>query len=629
MCGIIGGWTPRPLPNAALETALTAITHRGPDDSGTHRDAEAFIGMRRLSIIDLAGGHQPIFNEDRTVAVVFNGEIYNYKELIPPLKRAGHRFTTESDTEVLVHLWEEHGTDMCRPLRGMFAFAIWDARQQLLFVARDRFGKKPLYLTETRDGGLLFASELKALRPLAHAAGQRWTVRPQALYDYASLSFIPQPRTVYNEVRMLPAGCWMLWNGASLREASYWDLPLTPKTSLSYDAAQARVREILADAVRLRLRSDVPLGVFLSGGVDSTVIAYEASRVVGDQLQAFTVSTGDPRLDESAVAQRTAAALGIRQTLLRLEVSPLEELQRLVRQYDQPFADSSAIPSLALSRLARQHVTVVLNGDGGDELFAGYRRYVAATWLDRLRWIPAPWRRAAVQLIDRLAPPHRSPAAMARRLLHGTLQRPGARYLAWTANTLFKEDMPAWWLGPPHMRPTEDWIETLLPQGVSALDTQLGGDHWIILLSDLLVKMDIATMAASLEARSPLLDHVLAEFAVTLPDHYRVRRGQPKAILRDAYRGRIPTEVTEAPKRGFEVPMIRWLDHDLKPLLMDTVGSPSARVRDWFSGRQLDALIDGSALQDRNRAYLLYSMLVLELWLRQEEADALNPSGSP
>ncbi|MEO1269007.1 MAG: asparagine synthase (glutamine-hydrolyzing) [Myxococcota bacterium] len=620
MCGIHGGWTPQPLPDPALEASLTAITHRGPDDSGIHRDGQAFIGMRRLSIIDLAGGHQPIFNESGDVAVVFNGEIYNYKELIPPLKRAGHLFTTESDTEVLVHLWEEHGTRMCDTLRGMFAFAIWDARQQLMFVARDRFGKKPLYLTQTADGGLLFASELKALRPLAIAAQQPWTIRPQSLYDYASMTVIPQPNTIYNEVSMLPAGHWMLWNGASLRQQRYWSLSIGPKTTLSYADAQARVRHLIAESVRLRLRSDVPLGVFLSGGVDSTVIAYEAAQLLGGSLQAFTVSTDDPTLDESAIARRTATALGIQQTMLPLKVSPLAELERLVRHYDQPYADSSAIPSMALSRLARQHVKVVLNGDGGDELFGGYRRYVAAVWLGHLQKLPASLLRATLALVDRLRPPRRSTLGLIRRMLHGALQRPGTRYLSWTLDMLFEADKQALWIGPPNMRPTEELIEATLPQQASTLDTQLGGDQRLILLSDLLVKMDMATMAASLEARSPLMDHELAEFTATLPDHYRVRRNTPKAILRDAYRHLVPTEVTQAPKRGFEIPMNRWLETDLKPILMDTVGAHDARVRDWFSRHLIDGLLAGNLFQERNRTYLLYALLVLELWLRQEES---------
>jgi asparagine synthase (glutamine-hydrolysing) len=619
MCGIHGGWLTEGIDRSAINASLNAIVHRGPDDSGTYEARPAFLGMRRLSIIDLAGGHQPIFNEDGRIAVVFNGEIYNYRELIPELQAKGHVFQTKSDTEVLVHLYEEHGTDMCRHLRGMFAFAIWDGREQCLFIGRDRFGKKPLYYARTRSGGLLLASELKALVPLMKAAGETLSVRQQGIYDYLSLSYLPQPATIYDEVSCVPAGAWMRFDGQGLKIEPYWRMNYEPKSSISYEEAKSRTRELIAEAVRLRLRSDVPLGVFLSGGVDSSVIAYEAARALGESLQTFTVAVVDEALDESAVARRTASALGVQNTVLNMQVSPLDSLQRLVRQYDQPYADSSAIPSMEISRLAREHVKVVLNGDGGDELFAGYRRYVAAEWGDRFRWMPASLAGMSAGVLEAAARRRRSALGFGARFMRGLAMAPGARYLAWTSDMLTERDKQRVWIGEP-MRPTETWIEFVLPTGLSSLDTQLCGDAKLILPSDLLVKMDIATSSASLEGRSPLMDHVVAEFTAGLPNAYRVSGGRPKAILRDAYKGLLPEEVIVGAKKGFEIPMASWLKQELRPVLMDTVGSRSAHVRNFLDGDFVDDILGARTFQDRNWAGTCYALMVLELWLREASA---------
>jgi len=614
MCGIAGGWEPGGVEGAALGRALEAMRHRGPDDAGEFREGDVFLGMRRLAIIDVEGGRQPIASEDGRTVVVSNGEIYNYPELTDELRSAGHEFRTQSDAETLVHAYEDDGPGVCRRLRGMFAFAIWDGRGRRLLLARDRFGKKPLYYARTPSGGLIFASELKGLRPLAEATGTRLEIRPQAVYDYLSLAVVPQPGTIYEGVRMVEPGSWLGFDGETLETGSYWSLDRSRHAMPSYDEALERVRSLVSESVRLRLRSDVPLGVFLSGGIDSSVIACEAARHVGAELRTFTVAVDDPELDESPVAARTAERLGVGNTVLRLKVAPLDELRRLVRHYDQPYADSSAIPSLAVSRLAREHVTVVLNGDGGDEVFAGYRRHLAARIGDRFGWLPASCARAAAGVAGLLSRRRRSALGFARRFARGLALEPGARYLTWTMDMMLDgEKRPAWKGGD--VRATEEWVRELLPHGLSGLGTQMAGDERINLLSDLLVKMDMATMAASLEGRSPLLDHRVAEYAAGLPDDYLVRRRRTKSLLRDAYRGRVPDEVLGAPKRGFEVPLERWLQTDLREPLMDTVGSGSARVRDYLDGGFVDSLLDGGILRDRNRAYIVYSLLVLELWL--------------
>jgi asparagine synthase (glutamine-hydrolysing) len=617
MCGILGGWVPGGLASGVIEHALDQIRHRGPDDSGQFSSGSAFIGMRRLSIIDVQGGHQPIFNEDHSIAVVLNGEIYNYLELIPDLERRGHRFRTRSDTEVLVHLYEEHGTEMCSLLRGMFAFAIVDMRANKLFLARDRFGKKPLYYLHKNET-FLFASELKALRPLAAACHQPLSLRDQSIYDYLSLGVVPQPATIYNEVLSVPPASWLEFNGVTLRTQEYWRLRYEPKLQIPYQEAILQVRAHIGEAVQLRLRSDVPLGVFLSGGVDSSVIAYEASQHVSD-LQTFTVKMDSQAFDESPQAVDTANRLGVKNTILPLQVSPLESLQMLVRQFDQPYSDSSAIPSLEIARLAREHVTVVLNGDGGDEIFAGYRRHIAAWRSSNFAWVPNGAAKNVAHFLENFSGARRSPIGLAARFLRGLARSPAERYLSWTTDMLLEGDKTKVWKRKA-CRPTEQQILEVMGRNahlLGSLDQQMYLDMRFNLLSDLLVKIDISTMAHSLEGRSPFLDHVLAEYVTNLPNEYKVSPTRPKRILRDAYQGLLPDAVINGEKRGFEIPLADWLQGSLREILFDTVGHPGALVRQWLDSSFVDAVLERRVLQDRNVSYLVYALLMLELWLRE------------
>jgi asparagine synthase (glutamine-hydrolysing) len=629
MCGICGGWLPGGVSPEAVGRALDNMRHRGPDDSGRHFDGPAALGMVRLSIIDLDGGHQPVFNEDRSVAVVFNGEIYNYRELMAELKQKGHRFRSASDTEVLVHLYEEVGANMCERLRGMFALAIWDTRQRRLFLARDRFGKKPLYYARTAEGGIVFASELKGLRPLMHAAALPAEIRSQGIYDYLSLGFVPQPETIYRDVHALPMGSWLTYDGDRFDLKEYWRLDFSRKQKLTYREALERTRALVSESVRLRLRSDVPLGIFLSGGVDSSVIAYEAARELGGSLQSFTVAMGAAAFDESPVAARTARKLGIQHHVLPLRVSPLEEIERLVRHYDQPYADSSAIPSMAISRLARQHVTVILNGDGGDEVFAGYRRNLAARLASLGQWFPRGLSRRASQVLLRLSGgARRSLPGFAGRFLRGANEPWATRYLIWTGDLLLEADKRRVWQGEP-LRPTEELIETIAPPNLSNLDRQLFSDIHLILQSGLLVKMDMATMAASVEGRSPLLDYRIIEFTASLSDGHRIHRGRLKSLLRDAYADLLPDEVIRGRKRGFEVPLRQWLENDLREQVHDTLSASSARLRDYVAGSFLKSLLRGPQGRNDNWEGVVYTLMVLELWLRAQADVSLDDSCPP
>jgi len=632
MCGILGSWTSRPVDPGAADRALAAIYHRGPDDEGRLIDGNVFLGMRRLAVIDLEGGQQPLRNEAGDCAVVMNGEIYNYRELARELRRAGHRLATDSDTEVVVHLYEDHGEDVARLLRGMFALAIWDRSRRRLVLARDRFGKKPLFYARTPDGGLVFASELKALRPLLESAGGNWTIRPQGIADYLSLGSVPQPETVFEGVAVLPPGEVLIFDGQDIKFQSYWSLeefrPSAGSTRprISYDEALERTRELVRESVRIRLRSDVPLGVFLSGGVDSSIIACEAAAVGGGNLETFTIGVDDPQYDESDVARRTAESLGVRHTLLPLQITPRDTLLELVRHYDQPFSDPSAIPSLAISELARQHVTVVLTGDGGDEIFAGYRRHLAAHLAGPLDNLPSGLARGmarrAAAMLGQMAGQRRSRLGFAARWFRGLGMEPSERYLAWTADKLREVDKQQAWCGPD-VRSTEQWLDGVRPTGLGALDTQAATDIHVNMLSGLLVKIDMATMAYSLEARSPLLDHQLAEFVVSLPADQRLRGRKLKSLLRDGWRDQLSDEVIQGKKRGFEIPLESWLGGALREPLMDTLSPGSARVRSYLDGELIDALIDGEGLSDRNRPTLLYSLLVLELWLREVESTVV------
>jgi asparagine synthase (glutamine-hydrolysing) len=616
MCGILGGFVPNNLAPEVIEACLDRIRHRGPDESGMFLHENTFLGMRRLSIIDVAGGHQPIFNEDKRISVVFNGEVYNYMELIPNLEAKGHVFQTRSDTEVLVHLYEEHGTNMCQFLRGMFAFAILDTRDQSIFVARDRFGKKPFYYIN-QNGKFLFGSEIKAVKALAQASAITLSISHQAIYDYLSFGVIPQPTTIYNEVKSLPPASWGKFQHSNFQIKEYWSLTYSPKLELSYPQAISKVQELVSESVRLRLRSDVPLGIFLSGGVDSSVVAYEASKVVGDSLQTFTVKIGDSDFDESPIAAQTSQMLGVKNTVLQLEMNPIEGVQKVVQHYDQPYADSSAIPSLEISKLARQHVTVVLNGDGGDEIFGGYRRYVAAQRSIFFEWIPNGVAKVTANVLESVASERRSSFGFAARFARGLAQSPAERYLSWTADMLLDLDKRSFWRGNT-VEPTERFIDQELPklQGFSGIDSQIALDMRINLLSDLLVKMDMATMAYSLEARSPLLDHLLAETVARLPDQSKVGR-TTKQILKDAYANKLPPIVTSGIKRGFEVPLESWLSGPLHALLYDTLGSINTKVSEFIEPSFLRGILSKEILKDRNWKYIVYALLILELWLKE------------
>ena len=595
------------------------IEHRGPDARGIHRAGPAGLGIQRLRVIDIETGDQPIYNEDRSVAVILNGEIYNYRELRERLRANGHTLATSGDTEAIVHLYEEEGPDCVRSLDGMFALAIWDERRRTLVLARDRLGKKPLFYSEA-GGALTFASELNALmadpaipRELDHAA----------LDCYLAYGYVPAPLSAFGAVRKLPPASTLVLRDGSATVSPYWRLDYSQELDCSRDEMLERLRAEIDAAVRRRMVADVPLGAFLSGGIDSSTVVAAMAAASPEPVRTFSIgfATEDERFNELPRARLVAERFGTEHHEFVVEPKAIEMLPEVVARYGEPFADSSAIPSLYLAQLARRHVTVALNGDGGDESFAGYSRYSANLVLDRLGRAPLALRRLAGAAGRRLPGSGRidSRLSKAHRVALTLPLDPPRRYFAY-ASYLDRLDRDE--LYSPEFRErvgestaarfvTEAWEQA---SGDSALERMLEVDVRTYLPGDLLVKMDVATMAHSLEARSPLLDHHLMQFAASLPPELKLSGGERKVGLRAAMRGRLPDEVLDGPKQGFEVPIAEWLRGDLRELAGDVLLGPEARGRGQFEDAYVRRLVREHVDGRRDHSRGLWTLLVLELW---------------
>ena len=606
MCGIAG--TVGCGDDLDLTQGLQALFNRGPDEIGGKSFEGGQMGIRRLAIVDLTPGVQPVENEDGQVVAVVNGEIYNHVELAEEIRGTGHKLKSRTDAEVVPHLYEEHGEQFVAKLRGMFAVAMWDAGRRRLILARDRFGKKPLYYAQTGDG-LVFASEIKALR--AMMPNDLWRVQDQAIYDFLSLGFIPQPDIVFSGIEQVPPGALVIFDGGKKEIRQYWDTRLVDQKSNATE-----VRERVAESVGLRLLSDVPVGVFLSGGIDSNVVAYEAAQATDGDIQTYTVQMPDADLDESVVAQAAARAYGVRNELLPLEISPEKDLPAVIRHYDQPFADSSALACWAIARTAAEKLKVVLTGDGGDELFGGYRRHLAAYRLGQMQAVPKCGWRGLSALLPRRR--RRSRWGFARRFARGAGAEDGRRYLAWSSDLLMEDDKRTIWNGAD-VEPTESWIEALIDEDASLLRQQMQLDCQINLLSDLLVKMDMATMAHSLEARSPFLDHELAGYAMGIVDEDLLRGGITKSVLRNAYADVLPAAVLNGAKKGFEVPVEKWLEEEWRELSQDLLGSTEPESAAYIDRKFIRHILEDRLEGDWNVPMLKYTLLVLELWLREQK----------
>ena len=623
MCGIVGivNSDRTDVDQALVGRMCNAISHRGPDDDGFYFNGPAGLGMRRLSIIDVKGGHQPIHNQDRTAWIVFNGEIYNYRELREKLEKLGHTFYTNSDTEAIVHAYDQYGADCPKHLRGMFAFAIWDERTEELFIARDRVGKKPLLYAQV-NGQFIFGSEFSAL--LQHPGISR-DVDPEALHHYLSFMCVPAPLTAYRAIRKLEPAHSLRWRKGEIRMERYWQPDFSNKIKIDEQEAGEQAIEILRDAVQVRLMSEVPLGAFLSGGIDSSAVVALMSEVSAEPVKTFSIGFEEQDFSELHHARRVAEHVGADHHEFIVRPDALEVLPTLVEHYGEPYADSSAIPTYYVARETRKHVTVALNGDGGDESFAGYERYAAMRLAERYHRIPALLRESVVRQAVGLIPSSatsRSRVRDVQRFLGAASLPKVERYLRWVSvfDASAKQDLYSenFW----HQTQNSHAADVLGPwfaqaNGSGIVDAALLTDMMTYLPNDLLVKVDIATMAVSLEARSPFLDHKVIEFAASLPEKYKLRGLTSKYLLKKVLKKLLPQENLDRRKMGFGIPIGHWFRGDLQSFLRETILSEKALKRGLFKPDAVKQLVELHVRSERDHSHQLWTLLMLELWFQR------------
>jgi asparagine synthase (glutamine-hydrolysing) len=623
MCGIVGQVRPagQRVDRALLERMCAGLEHRGPDSRGIFCDGRAGLGIQRLRVVDLATGDQPIYNEDRSIVCVLNGEIYNFQELRADLERRGHTFATKGDTEAIVHLYEEYGVDCVRRLHGMFAFALWDERRQQLLIARDRVGKKPMHYA-LRDGTLSFASELSAL--LADEEIPR-DVEPAAIDCYLAYGYVPYPLSAFRAVRKLPPAHTLVLRDGKATLQRYWRLDYGHKLDrVSQEELCERIRAAIRKATRRRLIADVPLGAFLSGGIDSSAVVAAMAEASSGPVKTFSIGFEHQSFDELPHARRIAQQFGTEHEEFIVRPDAIAVLPTIVRHHGEPFADPSAIPSYYLAQVTRKHVTVALNGDGGDESFGGYTRYVSNSLAARLDGLPDGVRRALGALGERLPAGGAvsGPVNRARRLARSMALDAPTRYAGYVG--LFDAGRRASlysgaFAAECGSSPADGVVRGPWEQasGQDVVDVMLEVDVSTYLVDDLIAKIDIATMAHALEARSPFLDHELMELAASIPAGMKVHGSQKKWILREALRGWLPDDILDRPKQGFSVPESDWLRTDLAGYAREVLLDRSSLDRGYFDAGEVRALIDRHAAGADVEARRLWSLLVLELWHRE------------
>lgn len=612
---------------------LSSIVHRGPDEYGRLIDRQLAMGMRRLSIIDLADGSQPIFDESGRFGIIFNGEIYNYRELREQLKLRGHQLRTRSDTETIVHLFEEQGTNCLDHLRGMFGFAIWDSQERELFVARDRLGIKPLYYTQI-DGSFIFASEVKAI--LMHPLVKR-DVDMIALSQYLSLKYVPAPRTLFAGIQSLQPGHWMRVKDGQIVEARrYWNLsfrkPAVDGNSWKSDAEYVEeLHDLLLEAIGLHLRSDVPFGAFLSGGLDSSTIVALMAKQLSTPVKTFSVGFhGEGLRDELPYAAQVAEAFGCEHHTLKIESKDFLELAESVLWHlDQPIADQATIATHMVARLARQHVKMVLTGEGGDELFAGYARYLGERYSFYTKWLPEPLGKAIRALSQKMPGLRRAKIAIGALTISGEAQR----FANWFP--MFKDDakrqLVAQELG--HLREGAESLFAQELEGCDAtdpVDRMLYADTKLWLADYLLLRGDKLTMSNSLEARVPFLDHKVVEYAAQLPTSLKLRGRQGKYLLRQVARKLLPPEIIDRKKQGFPIPIRNWLRHEAAPMMHDLLSDETLRRRGLFQPEFVQSLIQKHSTGYADYSTELWGLMSFEMWMRRFiDRDAVNSSPTP
>ena len=623
MCGIAGFidyWERRAIEPVIRKRLLKrmndVIRHRGPDDEGFFLKDGVALGMRRLSIIDLAGGAQPISGEDGSVTIVFNGEIYNFQELRPELEKRGHTFKTHSDTETIVHAYEEYGPECVKHLRGMFAFAIWDDKKREVYIARDRVGKKPLYYTVTTGGTLVFGSEVKSL--LEHPEVKR-EINLEALDAYFTLGYVPDPLTIFRGVSKLPPGHYLTFSAGRLNIQQYWDFNFEPGDSRKPEDYLDELRTLLDESVRLRLISEVPLGAFLSGGIDSSTVVALMARQMNQPVKTFSIGFNEDSYNELKYARLTAKQLGTDHHEFFVTPQICNVIDDLIWHFDEPFADPSAIPTFMVSKLARDHVTVALSGDGGDELFAGYSHYVVQESRRAFSAVPKAIRKGVMRPLSyRL--PH---GAWGRNYLHNISLDPIDRYLDSLSyfTELSKESLYSFdfqkELQPKNQvaRSFRDYADRVNTK--ESLDQLLYIDGKTYLPGDILTKVDRMSMATSLEVRVPLLDHKLIDFVTRVPASLKLAGIETKHLLKRVARDLIPAEILDRPKQGFGIPLEQWINSELRDQIRETLREPRTRQRGYVNSSYVDLILDEHHKGRRDHSFPLWALLILELWHRR------------
>jgi asparagine synthase (glutamine-hydrolysing) len=627
ICGIARTSSSQPIDPAILTAMCREIVHRGPDDEGIFILQNVGLGNRRLSIIDLAGGHQPLSNEDGTIWIAHNGEVYNFPDLREELIGRGHTFNTRSDTETIVHAYEEWGEEFVQKLRGMFAFAIWDQKKEWLLLVRDRVGVKPIYYTLLQDGTLVFGSELKTI--LVHPAVKR-ELEPKALDLYLTLEYIPAPYSIFKNIHKLPAGCFLAYQKGAITIIKYWDIypenhpekaeALPVSTSLP--AVMDELYALLKESVKLRLVSDVPLGAFLSGGIDSSAIVGLMRELGASPLKTFSIGFKDVSYNELDHARRIARKFDTAHEEFILEPQALELTQRLVRHLDEPFGDFSIFPTYLVSKMARPSVKVILSGDGGDEIFGGYEHYQA----QKLARIPAMplLGRALLPAVRKLRPSEQKKGFWnkTRRFSQG-FEHPGRlRHLRWmmfqssrAKKSLYSDGLKADLGGIPKTKDSLPFSELLAGlRGFDRTNGELYLDLKAYLADDIMVKVDRMSMAVSLEAREPLLDHKLIEYAFRLPGRLKLHGLTTKWIFKKTMERLLPKENIHRAKEGFSIPIKHWLRTELKDLMQSTLSEKRIREEGLFNFGPIQRMMEAHIAGKENYSHELWTLLVFEIW---------------
>lgn len=633
MCGISGLFDTqgeRDFDRALAARINNIQAHRGPDEDDLHFEPGLALGHRRLSVIDLATGQQPLFNEDGTVGIVFNGEIYNFQELVPELKALGHVFKTRSDTEVIVHAWEAWGTACVHRLRGMFAFALWDRNQQTLFLARDRMGVKPMHYAWLPDGTFIFGSELKVVT--AHPGFVR-DIDPLAVEDYFSFGYVPDPRCIYRNAHKLPPAHTLLLRRGESGQASpvpYWDVQFTNDSPIDQADAEAELRDRVRESVKLRLIADVPLGAFLSGGVDSSAVVATMAGLSDTPVHTCAIGFDDPRFNESEFAQQVADRYKTDHRLEVVKSDDFDLIDTLAWLYDEPYADSSAIPTYRVCQMARKHVTVALSGDGGDESLGGYRRYRMHLGEETVRGrLPYGLRRPVFGALGKLYPK----ADWAPRMFRAKT----------TFQAMAMDSVQAYHHSMSHLR-ADQRVRLFSP----AFQRRLGGynalevfrhhaqqaqtddplaliqylDYKTWLVGDINTKVDRASMAHSLEVREPLMDHQLIEWLATLPSSLKIQGGEGKAVFKKAFEPLLPHDLLYRPKMGFSVPLAKWLRGPLAQRMRESVLSPRMLASGYFNADTLQTLVKQHLGGQHDHSTPLWMLIMFDAFLRQAQTPA-------